>query len=232
MKLDIGGSMDFLGVRLRADSTERLRLGADLFTYALSTSYRGLRLQVDAVDGYFGGHLVYRFQWNSATLLVRLRILHLSSHLLDGHYDLATETWIGGRLPVPLSRDCGELTVGYLWQWGPSELFLYAGVNQATLIRPSTMKRLTSHCGVTAHTGSWAGPLLGVPVHLYAADHFALWGLESLSGTNILETGVKFGEWDGSGIRIFLSHHSGLEVYHQYFDVKTDAWGLGFGLEP
>ena len=94
------------------------------------------------------------------------------------------------------------------------------------------MKRLNTVFGVTAHTGDWTGTFAGRPVHFYASDHFRVWGLETLSGTNMFEAGVKFGEWNGAGIRIFLSHHAGLEVYHQYFDTKSDNWGLGFGLEP
>lgn len=232
MKLDIGTAMDFLEIRLRADSSERLRVGADLFTYALTTSYQGLRLQVDAVDGYFGGHIVYRVQRAGTALLLRLRILHLSSHLLDGHFDSNRNVWIDGKLPTPLARDYGEITLGHLWQWKSSEIFLYGGFSQATLIRPPTMKRLNLLWGITAHTGDWAGTCFGAPVHFYASDHCSFWGLETLSGTNMVQVGAKFGEWQGAGISIFISHHAGLEVYHQYFDVKNDAWGLGVGLEP
>lgn len=232
MKLDVGSAMDFVQISLCADSSQKLRLGADLFAYALVTSYEGLRLQVDALDGYFGGHVVYRMQQPHAALLLRFRFLHLSSHLIDGHFDLSDSVWRDGRFPNPLSRDYGEITAGYLWQWNSSELFLYAGVSHATFIRPSTMKRLNTVFGVTAHTGDWTGTFAGSPVHFYASDHFRVWGLETLSGTNMFEAGVKFGEWNGAGIRIFLSHHAGLEVYHQYFDTKSDNWGLGFGLEP
>jgi hypothetical protein len=232
MKLDIGSSMEVLNVSVSHDSTQNLRFGADFFAYALVTSYEGLRLQVDALDGYFGGHAVYRVQLPHSALLLRFRFLHLSSHLLDGHFNLSDSTWRGGRFPNPLSRDYGEITAGHLWQWDSSELFLYAGFSHATFIRPPTMKRLNAVFGVAAHTGDWTGFLAGRPVHFYASDHFRLWGVDTFSGTNMFEAGVKFGEWNGAGIRIFLSHHSGLEVYHQYFDMKSDDWGLGFALEP
>jgi hypothetical protein len=231
MRLDIGSSLELLEVRLRADSSERLRVGTELFTYALTTSYQGLRLQVDAVDGYFGGHVVYRLQQAHTAFFLRLRILHLSSHFLDGHFDLERKVWLNGQEPTPLARDYGELTVGHLWQWEASEFFAYGGFSHATLIRPPTMKRLNLLCGFTAHAGNWIGPLLGLPVHFYAADHFSMWGLETLSGTNLIEAGLRFGVWNGSGVRVFLSHHSGLEVYHQYFDVKNDDWGIGVGLD-
>ncbi len=231
MKLDIGSSLELLEFRLREDSTERIHFGAELFTYALTTSNQGLRLQVDAVDGYFGGHVTYRLQHSRSAYALRLRILHLSSHFLDGHYDLHQNMWLNGLEPTPLARDYGELTGAYIWGSTPAELMVYAGFSQATLIRPPTMKRLNVLCGFSAHTGNWIGPLFGSPVHVYAADHYSLWGLEMLSGTNMFEAGVKLGGWDSSGIRIFLSHHAGLEVFHQYFDTKDADWGMGFAFD-
>lgn len=231
MKLDIGGAMDILNIRVRDDSTANLRFGADLFAYALSASHRGLRLQIDAVDGYFGGHIVYREQRDRTALLVRLRILHLSSHLVDGHFDLDNEAWIGGRLPNPFSRDYGEVTAGYLWQWDKAGLFVYGGFSYATLVRPA-MKRLTTHYGATLHSGRWVESGFGVPVLFYISDHLLVWGVETLSATNVAEAGVKLGEWEGAGIKIFLSYHSGLELYHQYSNLKSDALSLGFCLEP
>jgi hypothetical protein len=232
MRLDIGGSLDILNIRVAGDSNTSLRVGADFFAYALSTSHRGLRLQIDALDGYFGGHIVYREQKARSAILLRLRILHLSSHLLDGHFDLDKNIWIDGRLPNPFSRDYGELTAGHLWQWNGSELYVYGGFSYATLVRPSEQKRLNTLYGMTAHTSNWAGLCFSKPVHFYFSDHFLLWGLGALSGTNMIEAGVKVGEWDGTGIRLFVGHHAGLEVYHQYSDVKSSGWGLGFALEP
>jgi hypothetical protein len=232
MRLDVGGSMDLMNLRVGQDSTTNLRIGADFFAFALSTSHRGLRLQIDALDGYFGGHVGYRRDMTRSALLLRLRILHLSSHLLDGHFDLDNKAWVDGRLPNPFSRDYGELTAGHLWRWTASELFVYGGFSYATLVRPLEQKRLNTLYGITAHTDNWTGQCFTRPVHFYFSDHFLLWGLVTLSGTNMFEAGVKFGEWDGSGIRVFVSHHAGLEVYHQYSDVKSNEWGLGFALEP
>ena len=45
----------------------------------------------------------------ASTTYLRLRILHLSSHFIDGHFRLETTTWIDGQLPRPYSRDYAEL---------------------------------------------------------------------------------------------------------------------------
>jgi hypothetical protein len=232
MRLDIGGAMDIFNLRVTEDSTTNLRVGADFFAFALSTSHRGLRLQIDALDGYFGGHIVYRSQKKHSATILRLRILHLSSHLLDGHFNLDEGVWIDGRMPSPFSRDYGELTAGHLWHWSGSEIFVYGGFSYATLVRPSEQKRLNTLYGITAHASDWTGRCFAQPVHFYISDHFLLWGLGTLSGTNMVEAGVKLGEWDGSGIRVFVNNHSGLEVYHQYSDVRSPGWGVGFALDP
>jgi len=158
--------------------------------------------------------------------------MHLSSHLLDGHFDLRTTAWIGGRLPNPYSRDYAEATGCYVWQWTSTELCVYGGFSYATLVRPSEQKRLNTEYGIAAHTSSLTGKCFGRPLHIYASDHFLLWGLGSLASTNMTEAGVKLGEWDGAGIRVFVSFHSGLQVYHQYADVTSSDWGFGFSLEP
>jgi hypothetical protein len=232
MRLDIGSSMDLVNIRVSADSTTNIRAGADLFAFALSTSYNGLRLQIDALDGYFGGHIVYRNQREGSALLLRLRIMHLSSHLIDGHYDNDADAWIGGRKPLHFSRDYGEVTAGYLWQWNGAGVFAYGGFSYATLVRPSEQKRLNTLYGITAHTSRWTGGCFGKPLNLYVSEHFLLWGVDELSGTNGLEAGVKFGAWEGAGVRVFVSYHSGLEIYHQYSDVTAGEWGVGFELEP
>jgi hypothetical protein len=232
MNLDIGGGMDLLNIRVSDDSTSNLRVGADIFAYALSTSRQGLRLQIDAVDGYFGGHLVYRLQKAHTALLLRVRVLHLSSHLLDGHYDLNNNVWIDGRLPNPFSRDYGEVTAGHVWQWDSSGLVVYGGFSYATLVRPTTVKRLNTLYGVTMHTARWVRSCFGRPMNFYISTHLLLWGMGTLSSTNVAEAGVKFGAWEGEGLRVFIKHHAGLEVYHQYSDVKNNAISLGFCLEP
>ena len=231
MRLDIGAAYDILAYQPASDTTISFRLGAELFAFALTTSYQGLHLQVDAVDGYFGGHLVYQQRRAATSPMLRLPILHLSSHFIDGHFRLETKTWIDGQLPRPYSRDCAELTAAYTM--GPADwsVMLYAGFLHAWFVRPADMTRFNTCQGVVARTARWIGPVLGHPTNLYLADHFMLSGVGKLSGTNILEGGIKFGEWNGGGMKLYVSYQSGMEIYHQYYDVKRDNVGIGFALD-
>lgn len=231
MRLDIGTTFDVLSYTPAGDSASSFSIGTDLFTYALITSIQGLKLQVDAVDGYFSAHIVHRQRHGASSTYARLRVIHLSSHFIDGHFRLETETWLNGQLPRPYSRDAVELTAAYAWGDDDAAVMLYAGFSQAWFVRPAAMRRFNTFQGVAAHTAEWIGPLWGRPVHVYIADHFLLAGVGTLEGTNVLEAGVKIGSWHGHGVRLFLSVHAGAEIFHQYYDSKRTDVGLGFALD-
>ena len=228
LKLDIGSSIDFL--EYRPDTAGgQFRVGADFFTYALTTSAEGLRLQVDAVDGYFGGHIVYAAPGGG--LHIRLRLLHESGHLIDGHWNHLTLRWIDNKIPIPYTRDFGELLGYRAWNGEAVSLGVYSGFSYATLARPDNLARWATLHGLEIHTTGLTGPVGGRPFSLYAADNLAFSGIPAYSGTNSLEAGVKFGEWSGGGIRLYLSYYHGLELFSQYYYVKTDQWGLGFAFD-
>ena len=56
MKVDIGNSIDIFGLNFH---NARLTAGIDFFAFAFVTGAQGLRLQIDAIDGFFGGNLTY-----------------------------------------------------------------------------------------------------------------------------------------------------------------------------
>jgi hypothetical protein len=228
LKLDIGSSIDFL--QWKPDTAGgRLRVGADFFTYALTTSAEGLRLQVDAVDGFFGGHVVYAGA--DGRFALRLRLLHISGHLIDGHWDRSTMMWKDNKLPIPYTRDFGELTGLWTWSGSAAALSAYTGFSYATLVRPGDLSRYATLHGFELRTTDIFGPFAGRPFALYAADNLAITGIPACYGTNNLEFGVKFGAWDGTGIRLYGSYYHGLEVFSQYYYVRTDQWGLGFAFD-
>ena len=231
LKLDIGSALDFLGYAFDERQSKQLRLGADFFTYALTTSFEGHRLQVDAVDGFFGGHIVYRSDGDRSALSLRLRILHLSAHMVDGHIDPATDTWIDGRAPIPFTRDFGELLAAYSFSAGPMKIMPYAAVSYATLVRPAEINRWGGLCGVEMNSGELAGKVFGKSFEFYLADNLTMAGIPEWVGTNIFEAGVKFGRWESSGIRLYINYASGLELFSQYYDMHSSTWGVGFAFD-
>jgi hypothetical protein len=231
LKLDIGSALDWFEVRLNASGTDRLRMGSDLFTYALTTSAQGLRLQVDAVDGFFGGHFSYLHSADSWSLGLRLRMMHLSAHLIDGHFDNQTMMWKDGRLPIPFTRDSGELTAALSSSIGPLPFRLYSGFTLAVLVRPSDIRRFSTLHGFECTSGSLLGTALGKPFQMYAAFNLTLVGIPAYVGTSVSEFGIKLGQWNGSGLRFYVNYASGMEFFSEYYDVRRDMAGVGFAFD-
>jgi hypothetical protein len=228
LKLDIGSTLDVVEYTISSEKSKKLRAGIEFFTYALSTSANGLRLQIDAVDGFFGGHVSYRALSENAIFSLRLRLLHLSAHFIDGHFDNTTGTWKDGIAPIPFTKDFGELIGSYELQASFFSFMFYTGFSYATLVRPEEIKRFSTITGIEFHTTNGDATAFGKPYSLFLADNFSLVGIPSYVGTNNLETGVKLGEWTGSGIRLYLSYFSGLSVFNQYYNIHEAHWGVGF----
>jgi hypothetical protein len=230
LKLDIGSSIDLLGYR--SDSADAdLRLGIDFFTYALTTSSEGHRLQVDAVDGYFGGHVAFVSGTERRRPGLRLRILHQSGHLIDGHWDSGTGQWKDGKEPIPYTRNSVEVTGSCTWSGEALAFTAYAGVGYSILVRPEDLAPWATLQGVELRTTGLVGPVFGKPFILYAADHLAVSGIPTYYGSNNLEWGAKFGPWEGTGIKLYASWYSGLDVFSQYYFVRRNGWGVGIAFD-
>jgi len=227
MKLDIGSTMDILEIDLPSGD-QKVSAGIDFFAYALSANSAGLRLQIDAVDGFFGGHLSYLAASNTSSFSMRLRILHLSSHFADGHYNKTSGTWKEGKAPIPFTKDFGELIGGYELRTGSFDIRLYSGFAHAVLVRPAEIRRVSTIHGFEIHSDRVIGQLLGKPCNVYLADNFTLVGIPRYVGTHNIEYGLKLGAWNGSGVRLYGSYFNGLDVFNQYYSVRRKEWGLGF----
>jgi hypothetical protein len=230
MKVDVGNSIDLFGYGAPGELS--VSAGIDFFAYAYTTGAQGLRLQIDAIDGFFGGNLTLSCGGSdSARTSARLRLLHHSAHLVDGHYSLSQRAWLDGREPVAYTRDFGELVVARTDRSGPVLLRPYAGFSYATLARPALVRRFAYLAGVEASTPNVVGPLWSQPVHLFAAYQATVTGLEAYAATHQLQAGVKFGEWYGKGPTIYLGWYHGRHMFAEYFDRSLTTLGAGFTVD-
>jgi hypothetical protein len=229
MRLDIGAGIEFLGfVPSSADSIE-LRAAAEFFAYGLSTSIGGHRLQIDAIDGYFGGSFLLFVPRDGWTFAARLRILHLSSHFVDGH-DGGVES-PGSRGPIPFTRDFGELTAAPRFTAGMLEMRPYLGVAYSTLVRPDDLARWGGMAGIEIFHRGFPGSLFERPSALYAAGHCALEGNPDPELTASVEAGIHLGGTEGAAVRFFAGYFAGKDLFHQYYDLTRHYWSLGFAVE-
>lgn len=228
LKLDLGAPFELLHLRL-GENGDRLAAGALIFAYGLTTSSDGLRLQVSTVDGFFGGYVALLLERADVQWSVRLRLLHQSAHLVDGAYDTDAGDWSDGRVPLPFTRDFGELTGHVVLRRERFRLRLYAGGSYATHLRPEELGRYGVMGGVEGMV--LAGRLAGQPLVPYVAQHVSFGGKPELRGTWSLEAGVRFGAPESSGLRLYCGVITGPEIYGQYTAETRTSWGAGFAFD-
>ncbi len=230
LKVDIGNTIDIFGYNT-PDSKIRAAMGIDFMAYAFVTGAQGLRLQVDALDGFFGGNVSLSKQYEHNLLQFRLRILHLSAHLVDGHYELGARRWIDNREPIPFTKDFGELVAAHVLNPDENVFRYYGGISYATLVRPTDLKRFGFLVGFEIGSKSLFGSVFSKPATPFLAAHFVLAGLPEYTGSIQTQFGVKFGEWNRKGVVFYLSHFNGNNLFSEYFDERVSIWGAGFTVD-
>ncbi|HTK82193.1 MAG TPA: hypothetical protein VL633_07880 [Bacteroidota bacterium] len=229
MKVDVGNSIDLFGLNF---SHARLTAGIDFFAYAFVTGAQGLRLQIDAIDGFFGGNLTYSGELSGEghdKLYARLRVLHQSAHVVDGHYLPATNSWIDNRSPIPFTRDFGEMVLAHAIIAECWSVRYYGGLSYATLVRPSDIERF-AYLGGTEISRK-IGALWEQPANLYASYNLSLDGVPVYAASHDIQLGVKFGEFYKKGPSVFLMYHTGRHLFGEYYNEPLTTIGAGFTVE-
>jgi hypothetical protein len=227
LKIDLGNSIDIVSFYFPNDQLH-LTFGIDFFAYALSTSFSGNRLQIDALDGLFGGNSVLSKKYGKDRLVIRFRILHNSAHLVDGHFNQNTDHWINDQGPIPFTKDFGELLSAYEVNYDFILFRYYGGLSYATLIRPATLKRWNFLSGIETVLLSLIGKVFNNPANIFASYNFLLNGENRYSGNSDFMLGIKFGGWHEKGIIFYTEYYSGQRRFNEYFREKIKEFGLGF----
>ncbi len=229
LKVDIGNSMDVLGFHFG----EKLyvTVGAEFMAYALATSFAGNRLQIDMLDGFFGGNASVSYVLNQSSKLIgRFRIIHNSAHLVDGSFIRDSKTWKNNYEPIPYTEDFGELIFGHEFSKDKFLTRYYGLLSYSTLVRPSNLKKWVGGLGFeSAYTKIFT--LFEKDANLFAAYHFQVDGVSKYEGSNSLKTGIKFGDWQNKGVTFYLSYYSGRNPFSEYYFQKVDKFGIGFLFE-
>ena len=217
MKVAIGNALDVYEYH---SGTDTVRASVLFFAFALANDHRGYRLKIDAADGFFGIGFSYtgRTPWSA-----RFRILHLSAHLVDGHYNDELGQWRDGKLPFPFSRNFGEVSAAYRLDVSGYTVRPYAGVAYAPIVKPVVIRKWSALAGWEVHAPG--------TTHLYLAHHFALAGTPTVIGNNTVEAGVKFGIWNARGLRLFVSYQNGWDTFGEYYNVRREAVSGGFAFD-
>jgi hypothetical protein len=229
LKVDVGNSVDLF--KYSFADLSKLTLGIEFMAYAYSTNYKEKRLQIDALDGFFGGNLSFSHKYSSSRLLGRFRIIHNSAHMVDGHYDIEEGRWQNGDIPIAFTQDFGELLVAHelISSWGRFKY--YGSITYATLVRPVELEKWSGFIGFELNFNTIFGNTFGKETNIFIANHTRYAGLPdyNISLNNML--GLKFGDWLSKGIVFYLSYYYGNNVFNEYFIERVSQFGIGFFID-
>lgn len=230
MKVDIGNSIDVFELNIPTKKI-KFTVGIDFMAYALTTSAEGLRLQIDAIDGFFGGNLSFSKSIDEQNIQSRLRILHHSAHFVDGHFNATTNTWINNRPPIPYTRDFGEIIAVHSLTQSFGYIRYYGGISYAALVRPSDIKRYAYQGGIELVFDKLFGTILEQPTNLFCAYNLSLLGTPAYSSANQIQVGAKFGNWFKKGTTIYLAYYNGRHMFAEYYSDRLTTIGAGFTVD-
>ncbi len=228
MKVDIGNTIDVAGYHFASDSLI-MTIGIDFMAYARTVGTEGLRLQIDAIDGFFGGNMSCSKAVGSSTASARLRILHHSAHLVDGHY--VDGRWTDNGNPIPFTKDYGELVGAGMFRESYGVIRIYGGVSYATLVRPAGISRFAYLGGTEAAFENAAGRWNDTPLTLYVAWNISLDGTPAYTASNTLQAGIKLGRYIGKGPTLYLAYYNGMNMFAEYFNERVTTIGAGFTVD-
>jgi len=138
LRLDIGTSVDLF--EIYKNDTNEIRFGADFFTYTRLRSEGKMKFPVETSDYFFGINFSNKFKFLGLDLSSRLRISHISSHLVDG----LSADGIFDKLPFVCSREF----VDFVLAADIDGFRPYAGFNYIFSTQPKDVNRIVPQFGI------------------------------------------------------------------------------------
>lgn len=224
LRLDIGNSIDILRWNDVLDGAS-LAAGADFFTWTSLRQEKDFHFPVDAVDYLFGIYASYHRRLDDASsIAARLRLSHISAHLVDGSYVKEEGRWRDGQLPRVYSREFVDLVVAYEYRdW----LRAYGGGKYIYHIDPPELGQWSPQAGLEA---SWLSAFDVPTLHGYVAVDARMLDVEGWDTALNLQLGVKLGAWRGTGVDLFIAYYHGMSQHGEYYDSMWSYWGPGFNI--
>jgi len=230
LKVDIGNSIDLVKLNLFKDNIF-FASGVEFMAYALSTNYKDYRLQIDALDGFFGGNITFKKKYLLNELDVRLRIIHNSAHFVDGHYDFVEDRWIDSTKAIHFTKNYYELTAAHQLKTNFGYFKYYGAFSHAFFVRPAIIKRINMFTGFELAFNNFLGKVFNKDENIFLASNFYLSGYNVYVGSQQTMLGIKFGGWDEKGITIYSSYYSGINFFDAYYGKKLSKFGIGFNVD-
>lgn len=211
LRLDIGATTDLF--HFDYDSLTTISVGSDFFTYTRLRSEVNFKFPVETSDYFFGGNISYAKKIDSQyNLYGRLRIAHISSHLVDGY----TDNGVFIQDPFVYSREFAELLFAVTSDNG---LRAYAGFTSVWNAIPRNSSRFIPQFGLefTYNFTDWFALVSGFDARIVS-------GSPAIS----VQAGLQFLNKDKKGILLSIYNFDGRSMHGMFYNQKDAYGGLGF----
>jgi hypothetical protein len=223
LRLDIGNSIDLIGYTPENEKSPTLAIGADFFTFTRIKSESGFHFPVDAVDYLFGINASTILRTPERLYSLRLRLSHISAHLVDGHYDNESQLWKNGQTPRVYSREFFDLVGATEFTSLTLPLRIYTGMQYLYNVDPRGLPRFSGQFGSEISSGS----IIGLHITAYAATDFRIMKVNVTTVQTTIQTGIKFGMYNGRGLNVFFSYFNGMSIHGEYYDQREEYGAVG-----
>ncbi len=218
MRLDIGASFDMVKYGLEDSSNNFISaIGADFFTYTRLRSEGRFKFPVETSDYFFGLNYSCQYKTDDVTLEGRVRLSHISSHLVDGYSDNSTFF----KAPFVYSREFLDIVLAANYK----NIRPYIGFCYVFSYQPDDINTFIPQVGI-----DWKKRLndifdvnIGYDLKLNGQDGIAT-AVHAAQGGLITKISNHFGIFTG------IYFYEGKSMHGMFYDKKDSYFGYGFQL--
>jgi hypothetical protein len=218
--LNIGNSFDI--IHYKGDES-LISLGADLFTWTRLRSTNNFKFPVETVDYLFGINAGYKYYKCSFQYGLRIRISHISAHLVDGQYEWDDGQWRDNYEPFVYSREF----IDFIGFYRINNLRTYAGGNIVFHTIPAGLGVLNLQAGIEYYWQSF----LSNEINPFIAYDFKLTDINEYYGSNSIKAGLKLGKPYTRGISVYYNYYSGKSIHGMFYNIDRSYHSVGLNLD-
>ncbi len=228
VQINIGATRDIYQYKM---GKRIYSIGADLFTYTRARAQSNFKFPVETIDYMFGLNAGYRIFYMGIDYAIRVRLSHISAHLVDGLYESENEQWKNNREPFVYSKEFIE-TFSYLKTSG---FRIYIGLTYIFHVIPEEIKKGIFQIGFDYYFLPFQirpfNPSSTPFITPFLAYDFKLSGINNYSGNHIFKGGLVFSDGYLEGLSVFISYVSGNSVHGEFYDFSESYWAMGLNLD-
>ena len=218
LRLDIGTSVDLIEL-LKNEDTE-IRFGTDFFTFTRLRSEGRMKFPVETSDYFFGVNFSNKFKYQGLDLSSRLRIAHISSHLVDG----LSNDGNFDRLPFVYSREF----VDYVVAADINGFRPYAGFDFVFSTKPKDVNKVIPQLGIEFQLKTLKTATRDF-LEIRLAYDFKLTGYEqTYLPVHSVELNFFFPTSENIGIALNLNGYTGPSMHGMFYKDKDRYISTGF----